>query len=273
MGRCPAGGEGAGPGRANGDAAVAMTASRRADPATRRDDASPRAGAFRPSSRSRVRIAVGALLAAVAVGVMLLIFATTDKRVPVLQLVRDVPAGQQLSNADLRTIEVSADPTLAVVAASDLDLVVGRYAKVRMISGSLLAEPMLQAAPLVAPGSAVVALTVPSGELPIGLRERSQVQLVFPPTGSAGAVPPAPVTGRVVGLPSEPDAVTGKLALSVEVSAADAVTVAGAADVRVVLLDPGADPASVGEAGVSPDPAGGNEPGGAAASTVPGGRP
>lgn len=208
-------------------------------------DAPPRATTFRPSSRSRVRIAAGALLAVVAVAVMLLIFATTDKRIPVLQLIHDVPAGRQLTTADVRTIEVSADPTLAVVDADDLAVVVGQYAKVRMTSGALLTMPMLQSAPLVAPGSAVVAVTIPSGELPLGLRERSQVQLVFPPTGSIGAAGAATVLGRVVGLPSEPDSVSARLALSVEVAAADAVTVASAESVRVVLLDPGSDPAAV----------------------------
>ncbi|MFT3851490.1 MAG: SAF domain-containing protein [Ilumatobacteraceae bacterium] len=221
-----------------------MTASRRgAVPAAASERAS-RSSGFRPSSRSRLRIAAGALLAAVAVGVMLLIFATADKRIAVLQLIHDVPAGQQLAADDVRTIEVSADPTLAIVHAGNLDVVVGRYAKVRMTSGALLTEPMLQSAPLVAPGSAVVAVTIPSGELPVGLRERSQIQLVFPPTGSAADVPPVPVTGRVVGLPTAPDSVTGKLSLSVEMAAADAVTVAAAAEVRVVLLDPGVDPAS-----------------------------
>src|ERR1700709_1301168 len=87
---------------------VATVRSRRAATTT----ATPIAGrtlAFRPSSRSRVRIAVGALVAIGAIAVMLLIFSTADKRIPVLQLVRDVPAGQQLVGADLRVIELSAD--------------------------------------------------------------------------------------------------------------------------------------------------------------------
>jgi len=229
------------------DSSVSMTSSRRAAAATSRTEAgAPRPAGFRPSSRSRLRIAAGALLAVAAVAVMLLIFSTADKRIPVLQLVHDVPAGQQVTADDFRTIEVSADPTLEVVHSGDLDAVVGSYAKVRMISGSLLAMPMLQSAPLVAPGSAVVAITIPTGELPAGLRERSQVQLVFPPGASRAATDPlpAPVTGRVVGLPTTPDSVTGKLALSIEVAAADAATVASASDVRVVLLDPGTDPAA-----------------------------
>ena len=173
-----------------------------------------------------------------AVGVVLLVFASADKRVAVLQVVRDLPAGTQLTAADVRPIDVSADPSLAVVHAVDLPTVVGQYAKVRIVGGGLL-----QARPLVAPGAAVVAVTLPAGEVPAGLRERSQVEVVMPTTGDT--LPLAPVTGRVVGLPAAPDSVTGQMSLSLEVSSADAVTVANAAAVRVVLIDPGVDAAGM----------------------------
>jgi len=46
-------------------------------------------------------------------------------------------------------------------------------------------------------------------------------------------------------LPAAPDSVTGQMSLSLEVSSADAVTVAGATAVRVVLIDPGVDAAGM----------------------------
>jgi hypothetical protein len=183
------------------------------------------------------------MLSLIAVGVVLFVFSTTDKRVAVLQVVRDVPAGSQLSAADVRPIELSTDPSLAVVKATDLDAVVGRYAKVRIVTGGLLATSLLQAAPLVTPGAAVVAVTVPAGELPAGLRERSRVQVVVPPAGERAPV--VPVLGRVVGLPTTPDSVTGQVSVSLELASADAVVIAGADKVRVVLLDPGLDTADV----------------------------
>ena len=195
---------------------------------------------FRPSSRSRARIAVGSLLSLVAVGVVLLVFSTADRRVAVLQVVRDLPAGARLGAADVRSIELSADPSLAVVKATDIATVIGQYTKVRIVTGGLLASGLLQAGSLVAPGSAVVAVTIPAGELPAGLRERSQVQIVIP--AASGAALPAAVLGRVVGLPESPDSVTGQLSVSFEVAALDAVVVASATRVRVVLLDPGVDP-------------------------------
>ncbi|MEO8265581.1 MAG: SAF domain-containing protein [Ilumatobacteraceae bacterium] len=204
--------------------------------------ASTRPG-FRPSSRSRARIAVGTLLSLVSAGAVLLVFSTADKRVAVLQVVRDLPAGAQIAAADVRPIELSTDPSLAVIKATDIGGVVGQYAKVRIITGGLLAAGLLQPEALVAPGSAVIAVTIPAGELPAGLRERSQVQIVIPVID--GGTPSLPVVGRVVGLPEAPDAVTGQLSISFEVAAADAVVVAGATRVRVVLLDPGVDPSGV----------------------------
>ena len=177
-----------------------------------------------------------------AVGVVLLVFSTTDKRVAILQVVRDIPAGSRLSTADVRSIELSTDPSLAVVGASEIASVVGRYAKVRIVSGGLLASSLLQADPLVTPGAAVVAVEVPAGELPAGLRERSQVQVVIPSSGDDVAA--TSVVGRVVGLPTASDSTTGQLSVSLEVAVGDAVVVAGADRVRIVLLDPGTDPAA-----------------------------
>jgi hypothetical protein len=219
--------------------AISLDSARSAVP--RRATSSPRP-AFRPSSRSRVRMAVGTLLSLVAIGVVLFVFSTTDKRIAVLQVVHDIPAGTQLSAADLRPIELTNDPSLAVIKYTDLSSVVGLYAKVRIVPGGLLALGLLQTAPLVAAGAAVVAVSIPSGELPAGLRERSQVQVVIPATGDKA--PPEPVLGRVVGLPVTPDSATGQMSVSLEVAAADAVVVASAERVRVVLLDPGVDPAA-----------------------------
>ena len=186
-----------------------------------------------------MRIAIGTMLSLVAVGAVLLVFSTADRRVAVLQVVHDLPAGAQLTASDVRSIELSTDPSLAVVRVADVASVVGQYTKVRIVSGGLLATGLLQSAPLVAPGSAVVAVIVLSGELPAGLRERSQVQVVLLPNGATAA--PPPVVGRVVGLPISPDTVTGQLSISLEVASIDAVALASATRVRVVLLDPGTD--------------------------------
>lgn len=196
---------------------------------------------FRPGSRRRMRIALGVALVAVAIGGNVLVYSSLDDRIAVLQVVRDVPAGAQLTADDLRSVEVDVDATVRVVDAADLPTVVGQYAKVRLVSGSLVVTEALQGAPLVAPGAAVVAVQVPEGSLPAGLRERSAVRLVLPSDADAGAAPVV-VEGRVVGLPTSPATATGTLSVSIEVPVDDATLVVASDDVGVVLLEPGTVP-------------------------------
>jgi hypothetical protein len=205
-------------------------------------DAPPRG--FRPASRRRARVAGGVALVAAAIGGNVLVYSSLDDREPVLQVVRDVPAGEQLRDADVRPIDVDADDTLRAIPADRLSTIVGQYAKVRLVAGALVVAEALQSTPLVSEGSAVVAIQVPEGALPIGLRERSPVELVVPVAGDGStAAPPTIVRGRVVGLPTAPSTATGTLSLSVEVPAPLAATVVASDDVRVVLVQPGTDEA------------------------------
>jgi hypothetical protein len=185
-------------------------------------------------------------LVLVSVAALVVLFDSVDQRQPVLQAVRDIPAGEQLTPNDLRVVEVGGDASLALLPAEQLEAVVGSYAKVRIVAGGLVAATMLQGQPLVSPGASLVAVSVPPGELPRGLRERSQVLLVMPPASTdplADVARIEPVQARVVGLPTEPDQLSGNVSVTVEVSSADAVTVAAAPAVRVVLVEPGVDAA------------------------------
>lgn len=194
---------------------------------------------FQPVPRRRNRIAFGVLLAAIAIGGNIYVYATLDSSEPVAQVVRDVPAGEQLTSDMLRTVEVDADSTVNLVAGDQLDSLVGSYAKVRLVSGSLVTAEALQSTPLVSAGNSVVAIQIGEGTLPIGVRERAAVMLVIP--GEAG---PTSIDARVVGLPVATSSALGVESLSVEVEAGDAATVAAADDVRVVLVEPSDDPAA-----------------------------
>ena len=135
---------------------------------------------FQPASRRRSRIAAGVALAAIAVGGNLLIYSNLQSAEPVVQAVRDVAAGEQLTNDMFRTVDVDADSTVNLIHGDRLDSLVGSYAKVRLVAGSLVTAESLQALPLVSPGTSVVAIQVADGSLPIGLRERVAVLLVVP---------------------------------------------------------------------------------------------
>lgn len=202
---------------------------------------------FAPASRRRNRIAAGVALAAVAIGGNVFVYANLHDARPVVQVVRDVPAGERLTSDMLRTVDVDADTTVNLVAGDRLDTLVGSYAKVRLVSGSLITAEALQADPLVTPGNSVVAIQVADGSLPIGLRERAPVTLVIPGERGADTAGPTSVSGRVVGLPLDTTSALGQQSLSVEVGSADAAIVAAADDVRVVLVQPTPDPATEGE--------------------------
>jgi len=197
----------------------------------------PSGRGFQPVSRRRSRIALGVLLAAVAIGGNLFVYASLDNAAPAVQVVRDVPAGEQLTADMLRTVDVDADSTVNLVPGDQLDSLVGTYAKVRLVSGSLVTAEALQPMPLVSAGSSVVAIQVGEGTLPIGVRERAPIVLVIP-----GEVEPTSIDARVVGLPVDTASAIGIQSLSVEVDANDAATVAAADDVRVVLVEPTGDP-------------------------------
>lgn len=201
-------------------------------PATRERQPSTPA---RISSRARGRLALGALVVAIGVLINLAIYRSVDDKSPVLQLNRDVPAGQQISAEDFRTVEIGSDGAFRSVPSSDLNAVVGSYAKVRLIAGTLLAREALQAGPLVAVGASVVAVTVPAGEVPIGLRERSRVSVVMIASDRTSTS----VAGLVVGLPTQAGS-SGQVSVSIELAAVDATSVAAAEKIRLVLLDPAA---------------------------------
>jgi hypothetical protein len=214
-----------------------------ARPASQGAGAPPTGPGFQPAARRRNRIAAGVALAAIAIGGNLYVYSTLDTSEPVIQAVRDVPAGTQISADMFRTVDVGVDSTVNVIAGDRLDSLIGSYAKVRLVAGSLVTAEALQPTPLVSAGTSVVAIQVADGSLPIGLRERVPVLLVVPGDGSDTDPGVVSVDGRVVGLPTDTSSALGLQSLSVEVAAADAATIAAADDVRVVLVEPSEDPA------------------------------
>ena len=106
---------------------------------------------FEPTARRRNRIAAGVALAALAIGGNLIAYSRLDGSEAVLQMVRDVPAGEQITTDMLRSVDVDADSSVNVVSADRLDSLIGAYAKVRLVAGSLVTSQSLQSGPLVAP--------------------------------------------------------------------------------------------------------------------------
>lgn len=187
---------------------------------------------FRPGSRRRARIAAGVAIAAVAVAGNVLVYTSLDDTTEVLQFVRNIDAGDRIDATDVRVVELGGDLTSAtLVPADQLGLVVNHYARTYIPSGSLASTFVVQPDPVVGEGTAVVAVSPDGGRLPRGVTRRSRVLLVI--DGDA----PTTVEARVVSADDDGE-------LSVEVAEVDAVSVAAAGSVHVVLLDPGLDPAT-----------------------------
>ena len=196
---------------------------------------------FRPASRRRTRIALGAVLAAVAIGGNVLLYSALDDKTEVLQLVNDVRAGEVVRSEDLRIVEVDLDPTVPAVTAEDIGRVVNQYARVFLPSGSLIFDQLVQSEQLVTDGAGVVAVEIRATQVPAGLTTRSQVLLVVVPDDDSDLFV---TTGRVVRHGGDTADVSGATALSVEVAVGDAPRVAAGDDVRVVLIEAGVDTAT-----------------------------
>jgi hypothetical protein len=197
---------------------------------------------FKPTSRRRARVAAGAALAAAAVGGNVLVYSSLDDATEVVQVVRDVRAGQLITSADLRVVEIGADPSVPVVPADQIGLVVDQYARVHLAAGTLIVDVLVQPTPLVSPGASVVAIQLRGADLPFGLRERSRVQVVASAaSGTAGA--PLVAEGRVVAVSDPGAGPDDPVSVSIELTPTDAVSVAATDDVRLILLEPMADPA------------------------------
>ena len=195
---------------------------------------------FRPGSRRRARIAAGVAIAAAAVVANVLIYTSLSDTTEVVQFVDNVRAGELIAGDDVRLVAVDGDVDGAdLVPADRLGSIVNQYARTFIPSGSLASTYLVQPEPLVAAGSAVVAVSPVDDLVPTGITERSRVRLVF---GDGAAV-----DGRVVSI--DRDEAGGARSLSVEVAEADAPAVAAGEDIVVVLLDPQADPAIEGAAG------------------------
>jgi len=193
------------------------------------------------------RGALGAALVAIAVTGNVVLISSASATTSVLQLVRDVPAGNAITADDLRAVEVGVlDPSVRVIHATDRGSVIGRHTKTRLVAGTLVVHEVLQSDPLVAPGSAVVAIALDAATLPVGLRERSRVEIVLPPDPFDPVITPETsdttaatiVPGIVVGLPADVTSVTGESSVSVEVAHDDAHLVATHDDPRLVLVTP-----------------------------------
>ncbi len=184
--------------------------------------------------RLGVAIALMSVFALAAVA----LFGYVSRTQPYLALAKDVSAGAQLTTADLVTVHLNPDPGLSPVPSNRAEVVVGKYASIALLSGTLLSKNALVDKPFPASGEQVVGIALKAGEMPsTTLRPGASVLLVSTEEQSTSDKPagPAPtIRGTVVHVIA--GSRDGTATVSVAVRDSDGPTVARlAAQGRLVL--------------------------------------
>ncbi|UOY03234.1 SAF domain-containing protein [Blastococcus sp. PRF04-17] len=210
------------------------------------------AAARRRASRKSLVLSVlvvllGGLLA-FAAGQML------TARTEVLAVARDVQMGSTITAEDLAVANVTSDPNLSPIPASQRSQIVGMVAQVPLSRGELLTGAQVGPDSGFAAGEMLVALPMREGQFPSrGLNPGQQVLIVATP-GSTGSTSGSGIpTGETNGAPDQPidatvvevgplNQATQLTVIDVRVSADDGVRVAELAstgNLALILLPAG----------------------------------
>ncbi|MFC0531354.1 SAF domain-containing protein [Phytohabitans kaempferiae] len=160
-----------------------------------------------------------------------------DARIPMLALARAVPAGQVLTDGDLRVVQVATDAALDAISDDDRATAVGQPAAVPLAAGTLLSRAHLGAGQWPPAGQAIVAALLKPGAAPPGLTAGSQVLPLVAATDAADLpqVTPPAAPAVVVSVQAAADQ-SGDTVVSLLLPVADAARVAAATVVRLVHI-------------------------------------
>jgi hypothetical protein len=185
------------------------------------------------------------------------IYSRTNHQVAVIAITRSVQPGERITVNDLGSAHVVVSGSVSPVPVAEARDIVGKFAAVSLVPGSLLTMADVSNSHPLASGDAVVGIALKDGQLPsAGVEPGDDVMVVQ--TGTPGTPAPATSTGsgdadtstgvlvpsaRVFDVASPPLSSSGTTSelVSIEVSSTVAaeVSVAAAADqVSLVLLPP-----------------------------------
>ena len=183
----------------------------------------PARRALPPRTRRRpALLALGVALMAMGVLSGVWLVNRAGERVSVLVVTQAVPFGQVITADDLVRAEVSVDPSVATIPASDIGQVVGRFAATDLTPGALLSQSAVIDGAPPSPGEVLVALAVPATRMPAGsFQAGDKVLVVGTPAADADvpSLPPSTIPATVVRL-GQPD-LNGVTVIDVTVTRAD----------------------------------------------------
>jgi len=181
-------------------------------------------------------VAVGALVAAYAVTLV-------GSSRHYLAVAEPVAVGAEITAADLTIVRLTTDPALRPIPAGDAGRVVGRYAAVNLVPGTLLVAEHLTDEPVPGPGQSLVPVGLREDRQPVGhLTPGTAVRLVAVPSSSSGGggdPSDLPIFDATVVDVRSPESRTGGTTVVVNVAVADddaAAVAALAATNRLMIL-------------------------------------
>lgn len=109
-----------------------------------------------------------------------------DERVPVIVASTNISAGEQITEAHLRTMAVAADSDSLLIPESQVGQLVGQYATVDITGGQLVDTTMVGGEGLLDEGEVIVGATLAEGRMPGGgLSRGDDVDLIRVVDGEA----------------------------------------------------------------------------------------
>jgi hypothetical protein len=189
-----------------------------------------------PRRRSPVMVSLGVLLVVLgALGAWRYVGLASSGTHPYVAVYRPVPLGAQITADDVQIVSITKAAGLNPIPGDELNQVIGKYARVELVAGTLLTPQDLtnQAPP--GPGQALIGLNLKVGQRPVReLHAGDHVVLVALPdttgltTGTAPPAPPAQIAAIVVDVAKVRD--DGSQVVDVTVGTGDFATVAALAN-------------------------------------------
>jgi hypothetical protein len=168
-------------------------------------------------------------------------YSQAGKKVPVVVVTTDVPAGHKIQRSDLSTVQVAGNVT--AIGAAGLNSVVGETAVVELLPNTLLQRAMVTPAPALNSSDAQVGVAVTPGQIPAnGLSPGDTVEVLQLPaknaaSSSAGTAAPSVLaaTATVYSSTSDPSQSGGTL-LTLVVPKSAAAAIAAASNAGLIAL-------------------------------------
>lgn len=111
-------------------------------------------------------VGIGVLLIVLAALGSATLFRAIGPSQEYLAVAQDVPVGAQVTSGDLRIVRMNASPGLSPVPTSQVEDVVGSYARVPLTAGTLLSMDQLTEQRVPGPGEQLVAIGLSRDRLP-----------------------------------------------------------------------------------------------------------